>query len=261
MQIVSLSLFKFDTMAGRAWVLPQMQFARGPLSRLPGAGFIKLMGTGPADGFHLAANFGVYAILATWPSLEAARTQVNTARPFARFRARASEHATVYAAATRSVGEWDGAAPFDAWAAVDNTRPVGVLTRATIKWRHLGAFWKDVPAVSRDIGGYPDVHFKLGMGEVPGVQQVTFSVWENFEDVRRFAYASGPHATAMRRAHDQAWFSEELFARFVIVHQEGVWNDQPLLPEHVLGAARARNRSAAEAGSPEPAFGAAQTAH
>ena len=74
----------------------------------------------------------------------------------------------------------------------------------------------------------PGLIFKLGMGEIPWVQQVTFSIWRDAKDMRKFAYRSGAHADAIRLAREGKWFKEDLFARFRIVASEGTWAGQKL---------------------------------
>ncbi len=236
MQTVSFTFLRFDSLAGKAWVMPQMQFSKGPLRRTPDIGFFKLFGTGPRNAFHLSANLGVYAVMATWPSLAIAKARVNDSPAFNRLRARADETCTLYCATTRTVGDWDGGNPFRADASGTPDGPLGVLTRATLRPRHLLAFWKSVPDISKDIARYDSVLFKVGLGEVPGLQQVTFSVWENFSAVRAFAYADGFHSAAIAEAREKGWFSEELFARFQLLEQEGTWEGGDALPARVFAA-------------------------
>ena len=63
--------------------------------------------------------------------------------------------------------------------------------------------------------------FKIGLAEVPFLQSVTFSIWENEEDMNKFARKRGPHAEAIKAVREGKWFSEELYARFNIIKQIG----------------------------------------
>ncbi|MEM6637846.1 MAG: spheroidene monooxygenase, partial [Pseudomonadota bacterium] len=67
--------------------------------------------------------------------------------------------------------------------------------------------------------------FKIGIGEVPWLQQVTFSIWPDPESMARFARnPQGPHAQAIRAVRQGDWFHEELYARFQIAGDRGSWN-------------------------------------
>lgn len=234
MQVTTLSFFRFRSFWSRIWAFAYMQLGRGPLRRTEGIGFHKLMGTGSGVGFDPAPNFSVYAILATWPSLEVARARVEDSRIFRLYRLRAAETWTVFVTPTRARGTWDGRAPFEPNGAPEEPPPgewIGVLTRASIARRSLFAFWRTVPPISEVVAQRPGLHFKLGMGELPIVQLMTFSLWRDLPDVKRFAYDPGPHREAMKLARKHRWFEEELFARFRIIDTSGTWHGtDPLSP-------------------------------
>lgn len=101
--------------------------------------------------------------------------------------------------------------------------PLAVLTRATLRPRAALRFWNRVPDISGAIGSDPNVAFKIGIGEVPMLHQVTFSVWPDAATMARFARADGPHARAIRAVREGDWFREELYARFRILGAEGAW--------------------------------------
>jgi spheroidene monooxygenase len=67
------------------------------------------------------------------------------------------------------------------------------------------------------------VAFKIGIGEVPLLHQVTFSIWPDTASMAAFARADGPHAQAIRAVREGQWFSEELYARFRILGDLGSW--------------------------------------
>ncbi|MEM1049768.1 MAG: spheroidene monooxygenase [Pseudomonadota bacterium] len=226
---MSLSLFRFPTLSGRAWAFSQMLFARFALPRVPGIGFYKLFGTGTGEGFTPIPNTAVYAVLATWPSAAEARERIEQAAVFQRYRKQASESWTVFLAATGARGRWDRRMPFETGPRPDNDcvragGPVVALTRATIRPSVLLRFWKRVPAISSVIGADPHVVFKIGMGEVPWFHQVTFSIWPDEASMAAFARSSGPHAEAIRAVRKENWFSEELYARFRVLDDSGTWN-------------------------------------
>jgi len=222
-QTVSLSFFRFDSAFAQVWAFGMMGAARLSLPRVPDIGFWKLCGSGTGEGFTPRPNTRVYAILATWPDTETARHQTQNAPIFRRYQKRASENWTVFMAPNSARGNWSGIEPFKP----DNTVPVGplaALTRATIKPRILPRFWGQVPDISAVIGSDPNVAFKIGIGEVPWLHQVTFSIWPNAASMANFARKDGPHARAIKAVRDGNWFREELYARFTVVGDSGTWN-------------------------------------
>ena len=233
-QCVSLSLFRFDRPLARAWAFVQMGAARWPLSRTPDIGFWKLCGSGVGEGFTPIPNTAVWAILATWPSHDIARERVTSAPVFTRFRKRADEDWTIFLE-TRSVrGEWSGKEPFQAETG-SNDGPLAALTRATIRPRTALRFWGRAPDISKVIGTDPNVIFKIGVGEVPWLHQVTFSIWPDAQTMAGFA-RTGPHAEAIRAVRDEGWFSEELYARFALLSDMGSWDGRSPL-RNLKGAA------------------------
>lgn len=220
-QIVSLSFFRFDRLRGRLWALGMMGGARIPLMRTPDIGFWKICGSGTGEGFTPIPNTAVYAILATWPDAEVARNRTQSGI-FARYIRRASEHWTVFLTPKSTRGRWSGKAPFTAIPGAA-TGPLAALTRATIKPRILTRFWGRVPNISAMIGKDPNVAFKIGIGEIPWLHQVTFSIWPSERAMAAFA-RTGPHADAIRAVHDEGWFREELYARFAVHSDRGTWN-------------------------------------
>ncbi len=222
-QTVSLSFFRFAGPLARLWALGMMGAARRPLARVPQIGFWKLCGSGTGEGFTPLPNTAVYAILATWPSHEVARAQVETARIFRRYRARATESWTVFLTPTQARGAWSGRAPFVPGAGAGASGPIAALTRATVKPRIALQFWRRVPDISAMIGSDANVAFKIGIGEVPLLHQVTFSIWPDATAMAGFA-RTGPHAAAITAVRDGDWFSEELYARFAVQSDSGSWN-------------------------------------
>lgn len=223
--LTSLTLMRFSG-AMRAWMMAQMAFARPALRRIPGLRFWKLLGMG--DGFSLRPDFGAYGLLAVWVSPEHADAFFAQAQVMRRFRSRADEVWTVRMVATQSRGAWSGVNPFQPTAAPDEG-PLCVLTRATIRWRRLVAFWSRVPDTNRSLVDTPGLVLSIGIGEAPVVRQATFSLWRSEADMRAFAYRTPVHAEVIRRTRDEAWYAEDLFARFKPISSEGTWRgDDPL---------------------------------
>lgn len=221
-QVVSLSFFRFGSLGARLWALSMMGIARPAMARVPGIGFWKLCGSGTGEGFTPLPNTAVYAILATWPDRDTAEAQLGSAGVFKRYRAKASESWTVFLSPQTARGAWSGQTPFE----VSDAMPDGtlaVLTRATIKPSILMRFWGRVPGISKVIGNDPNVAFKIGIGEVPWLHQITFSIWPDAAKMANFA-RTGAHAEAIQAVRAQNWFKEELYARFHVLSDSGSWN-------------------------------------
>lgn len=223
MQTTTLSLFRFGSPLSRAWALWMMGEARLWLPRLPGVRFWKLFGSGTGEGFTPVPNTSVWGILATWESEAQARAQIKSGRLFLRYHRRATESWTVFLSANSAWGRWSGAEPFAA-TGTQETGPVAALTRATLRPSVAMRFWKRVPDISAVIGSDPNVAMKIGLGEVPLLHQVTFSIWPNTQAMANFARKDGPHARAIRAVRAENWFREELYARFRILGDTGSWN-------------------------------------
>ncbi len=230
-QTVTLSFFRFDTLTARLWAFAMMGLARPAMRRIPGIGFWKLCGSGTGEGFTPVPNTGVYAILATWPDVDAARRQIGISPVFRKYMRRASEAWTVYLVPESSRGAWAGVAPF-APRPGGSAGPIAALTRASVRPHKALRFWRRVPDISAMIGSDPNVAFKIGIGEVPLLHQVTFSIWPDSASMAAFARLNGPHAQAIRAVREGNWFREELYARFRVVGDQGSWRGQRPL-EHL----------------------------
>ncbi len=244
MTVTTLSLFRFHGLPARLWVFGQMGLARLSLMRMREVGFWKLCGSGRGEGFDLRPNLGVWAILATWPDAATAQNSVQAAPLFRRWRARASESWTVVLAPISARGQWGGREPFNCGRAqadnaqADNAQadsalsagaPIAALTRASLRPSRALRFWARVPVISDVIGDDPNVLFKIGIGEVPLMHQVTFSIWPDTKAMADFARGNGPHGRAIAAVRAEDWFTEELYARFAVLGHFGTWDGkQPL---------------------------------
>ncbi|HBV55556.1 MAG TPA: spheroidene monooxygenase [Rhodobacteraceae bacterium] len=227
MSVVTLSLFRFPSLPARLWVLGQMALAPRALRQDTRCQFFKLCGSGTGEGFTPRPNWQVWSILASWPDAETAQAAILDNPVYTKWAARAREQFSLFLSPTSVRGLWSGEQPFALAAppqAFAATGPIAILTRATLRPRHSLRFWKRVPKISEAIGRDPNVSFKIGIGEVPFLHQVTFSVWPDVASMSAFAHRDGPHAQAIRAVRAGDWFSEELYARFHVFGTSGHWS-------------------------------------
>jgi spheroidene monooxygenase len=185
--------------------------------------FWKLLGSGTGEGFTPKPNWGVYAILCVWQEPTSVEKTLKESRVFKKYHEMAAESVTIHLEPCATRGEWSGKTPFTAKNNRD-TGPVAVLTRATLRWSAMLRFWQQSPAISTTIGLNKDVLFKIGLGEVPLRQQLTFSIWPDLKQMSEFAHQSDPHRSAIQKVRQGDWFKEELYARFNITAIDGHWS-------------------------------------
>lgn len=119
-------------------------------------------------------------------------------------------------------GRWDDRQPFgNLPRQTDYEGPVGVLTRATIRLSKLRSFWGSVAGVANQMNNCKGLHTSFGIGEIPFIKQATFSVWENKEAMKDFAYRMKEHNEVIQTTRKENWYSEELFVRFKLFHTIG----------------------------------------
>lgn len=198
------------------WSLLQMQTAHRGLAATPGLSFYKLLGTGQG-AFSVWPDLDTYALLAVWDS-DADRQRFEAQSPLLAERRERAEHEDRFLLEPLHChGAWDGQQPFPEPTRKQSPHPVGVITRATIRARRLREFWEHVPQAAAAIQSAQGVRWFKGIGELPWIQQATFSVWEDMEAVRTFAYKHRVHAEIVKKTRQRQWYSEDLFARFAVL--------------------------------------------
>jgi heme-degrading monooxygenase HmoA len=213
---VSLTFFYFSK--NHFWAFRQMGVGYRQLKDVTGLRFKKLLGTGGGDGFSLRPDFRTYAFLGVWDSAAQAQAFLDT-HPFMQaYYQKAAAHRTLHLKPYKSSGLWDGKNPFTPASQQPPSadQAVAILTRASLRWNRLAAFWKAVPAASKALSNAQGVQFYKGIGEWPWIQQATVSIWNQAEAVHQFAY-KGPHAKIVKKTRQQQWYAEDLFARFVLL--------------------------------------------
>ena len=213
-EIVTMTLLRYRGAAARWWAFTQMGLGPGRFRGVGGLQTAKMLGSGAGNGFSILPNLGVYALLGVWTDEAAAHTFFATHPWWAAARRRSVEQYTVFMRTAVVHGEWGGEHPFQITTEFVATQPVAVITRATIKLRHLFGFWRFVPSVSAFVKDRPGQLLSIGVGEWPLFMQATFSVWTSAEAMMDYAYRNPHHQEVIRKTRELGWYQEELFARF-----------------------------------------------
>ncbi len=215
--IVSLTVVRYKVLL-IPFALLAMAIHRIPLFFNTKCSFWKLMGCGRNGTFDLNPDWRQWALLAVWDSKEDFDRSSFIQSWWDTF---TYEKWTIFMEPLTSHGKWDNKEPFSG-AIHSNSfnEPIGVLTRATIRLSK----WSNVEPVAKLMETSPGYITSVGIGEAPVFRQATFSIWENMESMKTFAYGSKEHSEVIRKTRQENWYSEELFARFRIVFSEGSLN-------------------------------------
>jgi len=224
-QIVTLTFFRYSGIRNKWWAFKLMGQGLEQLQEVEGISFVKMLGSGSGNGFSIWPNFGTYGLLAVWDKERQAQHFFQHNELFNECKHRSAGWWTTYMQAARFHGQWDGSCPFEETVPYDKQKLVAVITRATIATSKLWQFWRFVPQVGRAVEGEPGLIFSVGVGELPLVQQATFSLWENSEQMMDYAYRSRYHKEVVKKTRELGWYTEELFARFHPYHTEGNWRE------------------------------------
>lgn len=217
--LTSLTVMRFAD-GDRGWAFRQVGRSYAPLGRTPGLHFWRLCGSG--EGFSARPDLSRYALLASWSS-EQAMTDFFAESPVAAaYRSRAAEAWTVALLTRGGRGSWSGRCPFGPGLSdIPSSLPAVALTRASLRLRAVLPFWSRVPAIDRRLRASPGLRVALGIGEVPWLRPITFSVWSDAASLEGFARGAAEHAAAARAAESRRWFAEDLFYRFAAIGAAG----------------------------------------
>ena len=204
----------------KAWAFTQMGIGRGFVQRIPGLKFWKMLGTGRGLGFSIKPDFGKYGFLGVWDSERHADDFLNSSTFMKQYKAHADDITTIKLIPIKADGMWSGQNPFIPVFQPEesyNQGKVAVLTRASIRLGSLKRFWQHVPNTSDALAEAPGLKFSIGLGETPFIHQATFSIWNSVEAMKNFAYQSPIHQAVIRKTRSENWYSEDLFARFLVL--------------------------------------------
>jgi hypothetical protein len=222
-QITTFTIFRLSGWKNKIFALKSMARFVPACKNVQGLEFIKLMGSGGKDGFSVMPNLEQYAMMCVWKDEASALRFFNYSTVYQEYIDHTIAHQTIYLKTTMVHGLWGGQNPFAPDPSLyHEDKVVAVLTRATIRWRDMIRFWRDVPPVSKSIqDSNPPPLFAAGVGELPFRYQATFSIWENSTLMKTFAYKTKFHADMVSKTRKVGWYSEELFARFTPYKSEG----------------------------------------
>jgi hypothetical protein len=190
------------------------------LKRLPGVSFVKLLGTGKGESFTPKdADQLRWGILVTIK--ESNLAVLENTFVFKLWLKISNNQYRVILKPISSHGLWSKQDPFLVEKFEWNGK-IAAITRARIVWRKNLMFWKAVPPVTQSLHQSPGLINAIGIGEAPVGLQGTFSLWESAAALRDFAYKGRAHVAAIAATESNKWYSEELFARFAVIEEQGV---------------------------------------
>jgi hypothetical protein len=233
--ITTLTFFRFSSLSQKVWAFSQMQFAHAQIAGTPGLLFYKLLGSGRELGFSPLPDWSVYAMLGVWENEQSANHFLTHADVYTQYKNHSIEQWAVFLKTRQVKGLWSGGNPFSPSPDLDADNPLfAVITRATIRTSKLIKFWRYVPTSQRPIqNGCEGLIYTKGIGEAPLVQMATFSLWENMEALKKYAYKSPEHQVAIQKTRQIDWYKEEMFVRFQPYKSLGTWGGVDILSPYL----------------------------
>ena len=219
-QTTLISFFQYAGIKNKWHAFKRM--GRSPIlqKKINGLTFFKPLGTGSGNGFSIKPDFSTFGFVAVFKSEELAKEFLKT-DVVKKYTKTTLSYSHILMYTVKSHGKWSKQNPFETSVEFDKTKPLAVITRATIKPQLAYQFWKNVPAVSKSMNNYNELVFSKGIGEFPLLMQATFSLWTSAESMMNYAYKNPKHAEMVKKTRALNWYSEELFARFQPFYQEG----------------------------------------
>ena len=219
-QTTLIAFYQYSGLKNKWNALGRM--GRPPITfeNVQGLTFFKPLGTGSGNGFSIRPDFSTFGYLAVFEEEILTRNFLSSDICKA-YTQTAIKYSHVLMHTIKSHGEWSNQNPFEASVEFDISKPLAVITRATIKPKLAYKFWRYVPSVSKSMDGYKELLFSKGIGEFPLLMQATYSLWSDAKSMMNYAYQNPKHAEMVKKTRELGWYSEELFARFQPFYQEG----------------------------------------
>lgn len=212
-QTTVISFFQYSGFRDKWQALGRM--GRPPLlnKHIDGLTFWKALGSGSGNGFSIWPDFSTFGLLTVFNSEHQAEQFLGT-DIISEYLESTVKFSHILMHSIKAHGQWSGKEPFIPSASFDESKPLAVITRATIKPRLAYKFWKYVPSVSKSMNGHQGLIYSKGIGEWPIFMQATYSLWESGEDMMSYAYQNKRHSDMVKKTRELGWYSEELFSRF-----------------------------------------------
>jgi spheroidene monooxygenase len=221
--ISTITLLKYKGFSNQFWALQMMQSAKPHLKNVEGLSFYKLLGSGQ-DGFKPQPDWSVYALLQVWESEKNAVDFFEKNPLIDKYKKHSTNITKLYLKPITAHGLWSGKQPFKFKdGSYDESKPVAIITRASIKTSQLIRFWNYVPQTQRAIEKAKGLLYTKGFGEFPIWEMATFSLWQNMEFAQKYAYRNKEHRKAISMTKQYNWYKEELFSRFQVYKVDGNW--------------------------------------
>ncbi|HLO81819.1 MAG TPA: hypothetical protein VK166_12715, partial [Chitinophagaceae bacterium] len=216
---------------------------RIPLINNKKISFFKLLGCGRGGNFDLRPDWNQYGIFTVSETEQIFPFSPDRYEQWKKdyyggfisrwWRFCGSETWTIILDPLMSHGSWSGVELFPDAKNRPGAAPIAVLTRASIRPSKAMDFWKNVKPVQEQMKHAPGLAFSVGIGEMPFLKQATFSLWENEEYMKSFAYSMQQHRDVIAKTRSRNWYSEEMFTRFRPIAQAGSLKGMD--PLHSLG--------------------------
>ncbi|KQS28457.1 DUF3291 domain-containing protein [Pedobacter sp. Leaf194] len=225
--IVALTITKFRNRT-IPFAFIGMAILRLPLMLNRNCRFWKLMGSGKNAQVDLGPDFKHWAILTTWDNKADCDQFYQNSFVINWFRFFGFEEFTILLNPLSSHGLWAGKQPFTVKDKKNADPRVAVITRAAIRFKKLKEFRSNIKRAAIEMRKSEGYILSAGVGENPFLDQATFSIWENVECMKNYAYKSVDHSDVIKLTRQRKWYSEELFARFEIIESHGTLNGQAI---------------------------------
>jgi hypothetical protein len=204
----------------RLWGYARFVVQRFVMRRVPGLVMSKVMGSGDGGGFGLKPSSSRQALFGLFTTEDDADRFLRS--PIAKaYEKRSQEFCSAKLRAYSCKGTWSGKS-IAVTASLPEGGPIATLTRASIRPFSALRFWRMQPASEVSLNAASGCLLATGVGEAPFLRQATFSLWASTAAMDAYA-RTGAHLAAIRAAHEGAFFSESMFARFVPCSLTGSW--------------------------------------
>ncbi len=198
--------------------------------------FYKLMGSGKNGTFDVHPDLRQWAVLAVFNNeiMNEVSTEILYGKKIAGWWKKFNcEVMTIAVEPIEGHGKWDGKECFGKLPKTSSYEGViAVLTRATIRLSKATSFWKNVKAASETVMAAPGFITSFGIGEAPWIKQATFSVWQNKNMMKAYAYKMKEHQQVIQKTRKENWYREEMFVRCKVLWTSGTINGKNALKNY-----------------------------